>query len=402
MRIIIFFLVVSIISCQSSEQKKQEPKENKVKKEITFEYAKELAHKFIIVDGHIDLPYRLEDKYEDVSVRTETGHCDYPRFKEGGLDAPFMSIYIPASYQRKSGAKELATSLIGIIEEIQNKYPDKFKIAKSVTEVKENFEKGLISFPFGMENGAGIEDNLENLDYFYKKGIRYITLCHSENNLICGSSYERNAPRSGLTEFGKQVVEKMNKIGIMVDISHVSDKAFWDILKVTKTPVIASHSSCRRFTPGMERNMSDEMIKALAENGGIIMINFGTYFINGEFQSKMDKAYDYVRKHKLTGNEKTEFYEKYRIENKVPDADIKEVVTHIKHVAELVGIDYIGFGSDFDGVAELPVGLTDVSMYPNLIYELLKEGFTEEDIKKMCSGNIFRVWSEVENYASKN
>ena len=397
---IILLLLVALGACQNQEPAKQETKEKEVKKEITLEYAKELAHKYIIVDGHVDLAYRLEEKYEDVSVRTEKGHTDYPRLKEGGLDAPFMSIYVPASYQKKGGAKKLATSLIEMIEDIQNKHPDKFRIAKSVNEVKENFEKGLISFPFGMENGAGIEGDLDNLDYFYEKGIRYITLCHSENNLICGSSYEKKAPRHGLTEFGEQVVKKMNDIGIMVDISHVSDETFWDVMKVTKTPAIASHSSCRHFTPGFERNMSDEMIKALGENGGVIMINFGTYFINGEFQSNIDIAIEQANKLGLKGEKRKSFMVKFVEENNLPKGDIKEVIAHIKRVVDLAGIDHVGFGSDYDGITTLPRGMQDVSSYPNLIFELLKEGFNEEDIEKMCSGNIFRVWSEVESFAS--
>ncbi len=400
MRILIFLFLITLIACQKEKPANQETTDKKVETEITLEYAKELAQKFIIVDGHVDLAYKLESYYEDVSKRTSKGHTDYPRLKEGGLDAPFMSIYIPASYQKKGGAKKLATKLIGMIEDIQDKHPDKFKIVKSVNDIEENFGKGLISFPFGMENGAGIEDDLSNLDYFYEKGIRYITLCHSENNLICGSSYERNAPRHGLTEFGEKVINKMNDLGIMVDISHVSDSTFWDVMKVTKTPVIASHSSCRHFTPGFERNMSDEMIKALAEGGGIIMITFGTYFVNGEFQSNIDKAIKQANQKGLKGEERRNFMAKFIRDNNLPKGDVSEVVAHIKHVVDLVGIDHVGFGSDYDGISTLPVGLEDVSKYPNLIYELLKAGFTEEDIEKICSGNIFRVWNEVENYAS--
>lgn len=372
----------------------------KTNSEITKEYAEELSKKFILVDTHIDLPYRLNEEYEDISVRTDDGHTDYVRFKEGGMDAPFMSIYIPASYGN-SGGKALADSLIDMVEGFEQKWPDKFKVAKSVAEVKENFSKGLVSLPMGIENGSAIEDDLNNLKHFYDRGIRYITLTHSKNNLIGGSSYDTERTWDGLTDFGMDVVKEMNRLGIMVDISHVSDSTFRDVLKVTDTPPIASHSSCRYFTPGMERNMSDEMIKALADKDGVIMINFGSFFVNNDYRNKMTAAWAYVSEHHLEGEESKEYLENYKKENNVPEAQISEVVDHIKHVVDLVGVDHVGFGSDYDGVTDVPVGLDDVSKYPNLIYELLNAGFTEEEIEKICSGNIFRVWQAVENYAKK-
>ncbi len=385
--------ILLLISCDQPEAKGEEAQS------ITYEYAAELAHNMIIVDTHVDLPYRLRDDWEDISKRTERGHTDYVRMAEGGLDAPFMSIYIPASYDEKGGGKELADTLIDMVNSFEEKWPDKFNIATSVAEVKENFDKGLISFPMGIENGTAIEEDLSNLEHFYNRGIRYMTLTHSKNNLIGGSSYDTERTWDGLTEFGADVVKEMNRLGMMVDISHVSDSTFWDVLEVTQTPPIASHSSCRHFTPGMERNMSDDMIKALAEKGGVIMINFGTYFINGEYAGKMNKAWAYAEEHKLAGDERDRFFVNFKKENNVPEADVKEVVAHINHVVDLVGVDHVGFGSDFDGVGDLPTGLTDVSMYPNLIYELLKAGYSEHEIEKICSGNILRVWKKVEGFA---
>jgi membrane dipeptidase len=274
-------------------------------------------------------------------------------------------------------------------------------MAYSVADVRKIFAKGLISLPMGMENGAPIEDNIQNLSYFYERGIRYITLCHSRWNLICDSSYDPDKHWNGLSPFGKEVVEEMNRLGILVDISHVSDSTFYQIIDIAKAPLVATHSSCRHFTPGFERNMSDEMISKLAENGGVIQINFGTYFINGDHQQKMSKAWDNIDRSNMSSEERTAYIRKYMEENDVPLGHLEEVADHIDHVVNLVGINHVGIGSDFDGVSNLPQGLSDVSMYPNLIRILLERGYTEDDIQKIWSGNFLRVWKEAEDIAGK-
>jgi membrane dipeptidase len=377
--------------------------------ETQEEQALRIAQTTIITDGHVDIPYRLSMQglrfnrvMDDISQRTEGGDFDYVRAKEGGLDAPFMSIYIPARYQRTPGAsKAYADSLIHIVEGLVTKDPDKFALARTPQEVEANFVKGLISMPMGMENGAPIEDDLANVEYFFDRGIRYITLCHGEDNLISDSSYDNKRTHGGLSAFGKDVVAEMNRLGIMVDVSHISDDAFWDVMKVTKAPVIASHSSCRAFTPGFERNMSDDMIKALAENGGVIQINFGSGFLDSVFIRRRDELrnlrFDYARERGLQPNDSvvTAYMNAYIAEN--PNySTVRVVADHIDHVVNLVGIDHVGLGSDFDGVGDtLPDGLKDVSEYPNLILELLKRGYSEEDIAKILYQNVWRVWNEV-------
>ena len=369
------------------------------------EKAEILAHKYIIVDTHIDVPYRLYLKMEDISKATTDGNLDYPRLVKGGLNAPFMSIYIPAKYENSGGGKELADTLIAMVKKIVFDNPDKFALADSSEDVEKNFAAGKISLPMGMENGTPIEGNLENLKYFYKQGIRYITLTHSKNNHIGDSSYDTERKWHGLSPFGKKLIKAMNKIGMMIDISHVSDETFYDVLEVTKSPVIASHSSCRYFTPGFERNMTDDMIKALAKNGGVIQITFGSAFISGEINQKRKDISSaikkYLSKHKLTQGKADEFEHNYRKEHSYGFANVSEVADHIDHVVKLVGIDCVGLGSDFDGVGDsLPTGLKDVSMYPNLIYELLKKGYSDEDIQKICSGNILRVWKQIQSPSS--
>jgi membrane dipeptidase len=348
--------------------------------------AYELAHKFIITDGHIDVPWRLNDGYEDLSIRTETGDFDYIRAKEGGLDAPFMSIYVPSSYQETGGAKEKADSLIELVHRIANDHPDKFEVAFSVADVNRIFGDGKIALPMGMENGAPILDDLNNVQYFYDRGIRYITLTHAKDNLICDSSYDTTGTWNGLSPFGREVVKEMNRVGIMVDISHVTDEVINQVMDMTDVPVIASHSSCRYFTPGWERNMGDAEIKRLKDNGGVIQINYGSSFVTQVSQDKRkansEKIEAYAKENGLEENDETFIaYAKKVNEENPMYADITEVVDHIDHVVELAGIDHVGIGSDYDGVGDsLPYGLKDVTSYPNLIFHLLKRGYSEEDI----------------------
>lgn len=370
--------------------------------------AQNLAQQFIIVDTHIDIPYRLKMHWEDISQRTPDGDFDYVRAKQGGLNAPFMSIYIPSEYEARGGSKALADTLIDMVEKFATEWPKKFAIARSVADVTAQFNQGKISLCMGMENGSPIEHNLDNVKHFYDRGIRYITLAHGQRNHISDSSYDSTRVWKGLSFFGRQVVREMNRVGIMVDVSHLSDDAFYEVVNISKAPVIASHSSCRSFTPGFERNMSDDMIKLLAQNGGVIMIAFGSSFISSEYQHREDEGRKeimaYLRSKNLTFGdpEAREYIRQYRKDHPITYADVSEVVDHIDHVVKLAGVDHVGFGSDFEGVGDsLPTGLKDVSHYPNIIYELLKRGYSDKDIQKICSGNLLRVWSRVQDIATE-
>ncbi len=372
--------------------------------------ATEISQKFIIADLHVDLPYRLRAKHENVSLATESGDFDYPRAKQGGLSAPFMSIYIPAEIEAEGGdSTAVANQLIDSVEAIVASAPDKFALAFSTEQVKENFKQGLISLPMGMENGSPIAGDLNNLRHFYDRGIRYITLSHSLSNHISDSSYDEARPAQGLTEFGKQLVVAMNEIGVMVDVSHISDLAFYDVMEFSRVPVIASHSSARHFTPGLERNMSDAMIKTLADHGGVIFINFGSTFVSQK-SIEYYTAYKAALSEFLQSNGSTEdseaakaFAQSYRQRKPFLFADLDDVLDHFDHVVKIAGIDHVGIGSDYDGVGDsLPTGLKDVSSYPNLIEGLLGRGYSEADIAKILSGNLMRVWQQVENHAAAN
>jgi len=263
-----------------------------------------------------------------------------------------------------------------------------------------------LALPMGMENGSGIEDDLDNVKHFSDRGINYITLTHSKDNLICDSSYDTTRTWQGLSPFGFKLIEEMNKEGVMVDISHVSDATFYQAIKHSKVPVIASHSSCRKFTPDFERNMDDDMLKILGENDGVIMINFGSTFIDQKIKDErwqlgLDMNAHLEEKGMTRESDGAkEVMEKYLEESELTFSDVKVVADHIDHVVKIAGVEHVGFGSDFDGVGDsLPTGLKDVSDYPNLIRELLERGYTESDIAKICSGNLMRVWKKVEEYA---
>jgi len=373
------------------------------------ETAREIAMTSIITDGHIDVPYRLDKEWDDVSFMTEDGDFDYPRAVEGGLNAPFMSIYTPAEKNLEE-AREHADTMIGFVNRIVDESPDKFAIPFSVDDIRQQFEAGIISLPMGLENGSPIGNDLESVQYFHDRGIRYVTLTHSKWNQISDSSYDDDKHWDGLSDFGIEVVKEMNRVGIMVDISHVSDGAFWDVMEVARAPVIASHSSARRFTPDWERNINDDMIRRVAESGGIVMINFGSAFVTEEAnlysRARSDAFKAHLEENELEKNDELEeaFQELYdREHGPYPYSTLEQVLDHFDHVVSLVGIEHVGIGSDYDGVGDsLPVGLKDVSSYPNLIEGLLKRGHGEEDIRKILGENLLRVWTAVEEYASSH
>jgi membrane dipeptidase len=365
--------------------------------------SRRIAKENIIIDTHIDLPLRLMRYQHDVSERINHGHIDYPRAMEGGLNIAFMAIYTSSSLEM-NGAKDRADSLIALVEQMSERHPDKFSSLYSTNGLKDNFIANKLYLPLGMENGAPIEGDIKNLIHFYNKGIRYITLCHTKNNHICDSSGDPERKWNGLSPFGELVIKEMNRIGIMVDVSHISDSSFYDVLKITSVPVIASHSGCRAFTPGFERNMSDEMIKALAENGGVIQIYFGSTLLNNSLREAFDLRTEarerYFKEHDHLSQE--EIKKQFNTAYPLKKGPIDDVVKHIDHVVKLVGIDHVGIGSDFDGLEVLADGLEDASKYPNLIYELLILGYSEQDIKKILHGNILRVWEKAETYAEEN
>ena len=365
-----------------------------------------LAQKYMLIDTHIDVPERLEGNWEDVTGPTRAGDFDYERARRGGLDLPFMSIYTPAEAEAQGSSYSLANRLIDRVEALVGRAPGKFALVRTPQEAVAAHQRGLIGLAMGMENGSPIDGKLENLAFFQGRGISYITLTHSLSNHISDSSYDEHRQWNGLSPFGRDLVAEMNRLGIMVDISHVSDAAFYQVLELSQTPVIASHSSARHFTPGWERNMSDDMIRALAAGGGVIMVNFGSSFLTEEARQWFDHMKE-ARKAFLQQNgldehdmEAEAFQGSYRAEHPFPYASLDDLTAHFEHIIGLVGVAHVGIGSDFDGVGDsLPAGMKDVSFYPALIAKLLDKGHSEEDIEAIMGGNLLRVWRAVEQYA---
>lgn len=376
--------------------------------------AETLAQRIIIADGHVDLPYRLESGRgpdgairEDVAERTPKGDFDYPRARAGGLDAPFMSIYVPADLQQTPGqSKAKADRLIDLVEGLVKAAPSKFQIVTHPDQIPGVKAAGKVALPMGIENGSALENDLAQVAHFHERGVRYITLAHSKDNLICDSSYDERHTHGGLSEFGRSVVKEMNRVGIMVDVSHVTDDVIRQVLEQSVVPVIASHSSMRHFTPGFERNLPDDLLKGIAAKGGVVLINFGSTFISAPSRAHFDARSEAVKAD--TGQDHVDwgdaavktFLEEYDAKHPPVLASVQDVADHIEHVIRTVGVAHVGFGSDFDGVGPtLPVGLKDVSKYPNLLAELMKRGYSDEDIEKMASGNLFRVWRAVAEHA---
>ena len=376
--------------------------------------AEQIAQDSLILDSHIDVPYRLWRQHlegleiDDISGSTY-GDFDFIRARKGGLNVPFFSIYLPASTQEDGTSHQMANELIDMVEDIVTLHPEKFILINSVADLGSITKKNIVGIALGMENGAPIQGDLSRVQYYFDRGIRYITLTHSKTNHISDSSYDENIQWHGLSEFGKNLIEEMNKVGIMVDISHVNDEAFYQAIEISQVPVIASHSSLRYFTPGFERNVDDAMLSKLAEKGGVIQINFGSSFISKRPRDYLVKMNSFLESRlgqnleEVSEQDIRETRSEFIANNPYPYASLDEVLDHFDRVLQLVGIDHIGIGSDYDGVGDtLPIGLKDVSTYPALIQGLLERGYSRKDIQKILGGNLIRVWKEVEEYAERN
>jgi membrane dipeptidase len=369
--------------------------------------ARQLAQDAIIVDTHIDAPSELLDHWHDLGVAADKVEFDYPRARQGGLDVAFMSIYTSAGQDIAGTAWQTANTQIDAIEALVARHPDKFALLVSPDDVDRLRAGDRVLLALGMENGAPIADDLSNLAKFHARGVRYITLAHSANNRISDSSYALEKKWNGLSPFGEQVVAEMNRLGIMVDVSHVSDDAVLDVLRVTDVPVIASHSAMRHFTPGFERNLSDELAKAIAAEGGVVQIPFGTAFIDAkaaadlqaEFraQAEFQRANREARAAGKPERSEDDFDKEWKAAHPVPTTHIEAVLDQIDHAVKLIGIDHVGIGSDFDGVSgNLPVELRTVADYPNLVAGLQARGYKDDDIRRILGGNLLRVWRAVE------
>jgi len=367
--------------------------------------AKQLHDRAIVIDSHDDTTQRLlSDKTYDISKRQKNGNIDIPRMREGGLDALFFSIWVPSDV---TGVKAVntANALIASVHKAVAAHPNDLVLATTAADVRKAAADHKIAALMGMEGGHMINDDLAQLRKYAALGVRYLTLTHFKNNNWADSSTDKPA-HNGLTPFGKDVVRELNKLGMMVDISHVADKTFYDALEITKAPVIASHSSCRAIAHH-PRNMTDDMLRALAKNGGVVMINYEVSFLSEEYRVASDKASGGVvaqlaaLSKKCGGDEACSTLESARINTEamnsgaLPRVNWEKIIEHIDHAVKVAGADHVGLGSDFDG-ATMPIGMEDASKLPKITDALIKKGYSDADIEKILGGNILRVMEQVE------
>jgi len=361
--------------------------------------ARRIQSEAIGIDTHIDTAQRLLIEGVDISKKLPDGQVDLPRLHEGGMRAPFFSLWVPVYYHGAEAIRR-TLDLRDAMQTLFDAHPDQIELAASAADVERIAGARKIAAVLALEGGHQIDDDLRVLRMYQRLGIRAMTLTHFRNNNWADSSTDK-PQHNGLTEFGKQVVREMNRIGMMVDISHVADKTFYDTLKVTTKPVIASHSSCRALT-NMPRNMTDDMLRGLAKNGGVVGINFYPGFINSKSSAGSAKTIAARASAQPAQNAKAldEFAAKEHLTEVESartkrGATLEDAIAHIDHAVKVAGIDHVGIGSDWDGIDKVPVGLEDVSKMPAITAGLLKRGYSEQDIKKIMGGNFLRVMREV-------
>jgi membrane dipeptidase len=362
----------------------------------------------IAIDMHADTTQRMVDENIDLSVRLADGHLDTARMKDGALDAQFFSIWVePQLYgSGGAGAMKRADVQIEAVRALAEKHPETWELATSASDIRRIAESGKLAALMGLEGGYAIDEKLENVERYYKLGVRYMSPAWSVSTSWAGSSGDEAGRTRGLNDFGKEVIREMNRLGMMIDVSHLSDLAFWDIVNTSTKPVIATHSNARAIA-NVPRNLDDDMIRALAKTGGVACVLFYPEFlepgwsekkkqVDAEIAPLVQRASDaeqgsIARKKMARDRVRIEEYTR-----RLPPVTVSRVVDHIDHIVKLVGINHVGVGSDFDGIQAVPTDLATVADLPNLTRELLKRGYTEEDIHKILGGNILRVLEQVE------
>jgi membrane dipeptidase len=361
----------------------------------------------IIVDMHADTTQRLVDEKVELAQRLSDGHLDAVRAKEGGLDAQFFSIWVEPELFGNGGerAMERADIQIEAVRALAARHPETWELATTASDVRRIAASGKIAALMGMEGGYAIDEKIENVGRYYQMGVRYMSGAWTVSTSWAGSSGDEVGKTRGLTDFGKQVIREMNRLGMMVDVSHLSDKAFWDIVNTSTQPVIATHSGCRAIT-NVPRNLTDDMIIALAKTGGVVNVIFYPEHIEPGYAEKKKKVDAEIASlvQRASDEEKGDAAHKKLARDRVrreeflkrlPPVSVTRIVDHIDHIVKLVGIDHVGIGSDFDGIQAVPADLKSVADLPNLTAELLRRGYSESDLDKILGGNMLRVMEEV-------
>ena len=406
--ILFFYLAFACSSVFAQDKADSKTKNEANKKIVVSEKAKQVHHAGFVFDGHNDLPWTLRSKASssfeklDISKPQPEIHTDIDRLKKGGVGAQFWSVYVPSSTMKKGTSLTATLEQIEIVHAMMKRYPETFELALTTNDIKRIRAKGKIASLIGMEGGHSIENSLANLRRLHELGARYMTLTHSDT-LDWADSATDEAKSDGLSAFGEEVVLEMNRLGMLVDISHVSPATMKDALRVSKSPIIFSHSSARSIADHA-RNVPDDVLKLTAKNGGVVMVNFFSGFVEPTSAKRMSKMFDISRELREKFPNEEDYrreYNLWRQKNKIIPGTAHDVVDHIEHIIKVAGIDYVGIGSDYDGISMLPKQLEDVSTYPILTQELLNRGYSEQDIHKFMSGNIMRVLEQAEKVSKE-
>jgi membrane dipeptidase len=358
-----------------------------------------------LIDGHNDLPWELRTRFEmnwdslDIANHQPTVMTDIPRLREGLVGAQFWSTYMPSEFEDR-GAARAGMEEGDLVHQLIARYPDVFELARTADDIERIHGEGRIASLLGLEGGHMIENSLGLLRAFHRDGVAYMTLTHN-GNVDWADAATDTPEHNGLTPFGEEVIREMNRLGMLVDLSHVHDSTTWDVLEITEAPVFFSHSSSRHFTPH-PRNVPDDIAEAVAENGGVILVNYVVPFIYQpayEWEQQMTALAERLQTAGVSPTGIQDSVEAWRATNPMPVADLGVVADHIEHLREVAGIDHVGIGSDLDGISVPPRGLEDVSTFPHLIAELLRRGWSDEDAKKVIGLNVLRVMREAEAVA---
>jgi membrane dipeptidase len=373
---------------------------NDMKDESVVDQARKVHFSSIVLDTHIDVTPKLQTSWKFTEEHKE-GHIDLPRMKKGGLNALFFSIYMSGTVTGPKAVND-AIERIAAVHRLAEEVPDQVALCVSAEEVRKAHKQGKVAALMGMEGGHMINNSLAVLRMYAELGVRYLTLTHSVNTDWADSSGDQ-PKHNGLTDFGKDVVRELNSLGVMVDISHVSDKTFMDAIEVSKAPMIASHSSCRAIS-GHARNMTDAMIKALAAKGGVIQINYLDQFIDNDLFQYSQKSQTLMRElqQKYPGRENaaTRREEVAKQFGPAPKASWERIIDHIDHAVKLVGVDHVGLGSDFDG-GSMPAGMDDCTQLPKITEALMRKGYSASDMRKILGENTLRLMAEVEKVSKQ-
>jgi len=354
-----------------------------------------------VLDSHCDTPSQIR-RLRDLALDGDHSQVDFPKLRRGKVDGAFFALYTPASFASEK-AFIYANELLASVKDTVQRCSDVAALALSPEQALENKEKGLFSVCIGMENGSPLGNSLDRLSYFHDRGVRYVTLCHSTDNLLCDSCAQ-GTTWHGLSPLGREAVALMNRLGMIIDVSHASDETFYDVVRCSGAPVAATHSCCRALA-SHKRNMTDDMLKALAVNGGVIQINFFPVFLDDGFSKELDASGLYDRGEPVEERfiedpsdprRRQEWYAVLDELSYLRRPSFKRIVDHIDHAVEVAGIDHVGLGSDFDGICVTPSGMEDAGCFPVIFDELRSRGYSETDIEKIAGGNFLRVWKEVQ------